>query len=556
MRKKFISFSTKAAILCSLLMAILISGTSVQAEDNPGNNIMIHAYDKEGKDLKDAEFAIYAYGNYVSDDIVYEDKQMIGKASTDESGVIYSPKLPEGIYIIKQLNVPSDYITDDTLHYVSVTKGKTSSVTFYHNGNKKEDIDVVIDVLLKSEVTLDKGILLKGNDGDKEFLENKEYSIEAHDGEASLNMSVIDESNGSPVADANVEIRNENNKVIANWKSQNVPSAITGLEADKEYTVSIEVPDGFVKFADEKIIAENNGSYIFKIKPIKVKVALFDATDKTLLSGGKITLSHEKTKKKFVFTSSKDWQEFTHLPVGDYLVSQSKTPHGYLPLSEGKVVVEDKDTVQKLSFYNERTKGRIKITVKDSDNNPIKGASFNIKTAKTYVEGQSASEAYKTSIIVETVKTDKEGVAYTSDLDVYSYKNAEPKDNKVYFVEQKSSVKGCTPTSKVYKVVFEEVNKKEGRYEESISVKNRGTTATAESKKDSSDKNAGKTSGNSTGSSSSEQPKNGVSGNIQTGDLYGVLMGILAIIIVLCIVYLKKSKKDNSDKGKYIEKDK
>lgn len=182
-------------------------------------------------------------------------------------------------------------------------------------------------------------------------------------------------------------------------------------------------------------------------------------------------------------TSDKDGNfAFLNVPYGEYIVAQIQAPNGYIVKADPKPF--DIDSTQKnysVEFTNAPVKGRISIvstgeglvSAKLADDNTtiipvygptaLKGIEFGVYAKENVYE--NGVLIYNAGDLIETVKTDENGVATSSDLPLGKY-----------FVSEVNTINGYTINRTIFDVELKFVNDTTTVVTENVSVENKRQT--------------------------------------------------------------------------------
>lgn len=137
--------------------------------------------------------------------------------STKESHKITG--LPEGDYIIEELNAPAGYIKSDEKYTVTLEAGKPMTITFY---NTKEVIEI----------------------------------------ESVLKISKVNGETSEPLADATLVLKDANGNEVATWVTTTEEYIIENIKPGTYYLSETAAPEGFVLSTEvvEIIVTEDGGT--------------------------------------------------------------------------------------------------------------------------------------------------------------------------------------------------------------------------------------------------------------------------------------------------------
>ena len=120
-----------------------------------------------------------------------------------------------------------------------------------------------------------------------------------------------------------------------------------------------------------------------------------------------------------VTTDSTGQVDLLNLPTGKYVITEKSAPANYVVDPKPKSIVLSSGSTENVVFLNLRMTGKLELTKKDTNNDPVANVKFNI-----YDVGGN---------FVETIITNSKGVATSSALPIgrYTYREMEVPDNLV-----------------------------------------------------------------------------------------------------------------------------
>ena len=343
-----------------------------------------------------------------------------------------------------------------TQNYV-VTTGETSKAT------AKKDIQIKKEILPGS---------LKISKVDKD---NKDVKIEG------VKFELYNEENatvGTYTPDANGEIF-VNNLAVGKYKLKevdtnkwyNLDTKEREIEIKENQTTEITIENeqkkGQVKVI--KVDSENN--------EIKLKGVKFEVQDKNenVLETIVTDENGEALTSKYAL---KDYQNL-------YL-KEIETGGKYILNNNIEKIKLEENKIKNVIFKNKKIKGKIKIIKTSKDDNKITGdrAGSPLKDVKFAIYNQDNK-------FIETITTDKNGVAMSSDLEKGGYKIKETETNKYYYLNKNEFYREITKDGEIVNLAIQDESKKPNveieksgsekanvgeKIEYDISVKNSGNT--------------------------------------------------------------------------------
>ena len=200
------------------------------------------------------------------------------------------------------------------------------------------------------------------------------------------------------------------------------------------YAVDFTYKDQFTKVLEKEITVEET--------PIVVQITKTDLTTGKELVGAKLTIFDEKGKEYASWVTDGTAHEIHAMPAGKYNLVEETAPYGYLIAEKVEFTVKETGEIQKVNMSDERIKGSIEIHKIDSvTKKPIEGVTFEIRD----VEGK----------VLETVVTDKKGIAKSKDYDIFTFdeNGVYVADIPFYVVETKAA-QGYQMDTKEHEVKF------------------------------------------------------------------------------------------------------
>ena len=298
-----------------------------------------------------------------------KDGTVIANSTTNKNGEASFPNLYQGDYVLKEISTNDNYILNESSFDVNVEYNKTTNQTIT-NEHKKGNIKVY---------KIDK-------DNNKVVLGNVEFQLYSEE---------FGKVVGTYYTDVNGEleiknIRTGNYKLIETktnkWYNLANDTEIK-VEWDKETTKNIEneLKKGQVKVI--KIDKDNN-----EVKLEGVEFEVLDENDKVLEK----IITDENGE---ALTSRYAIRDFAKLKL-----RETKTLDTYVLSDKVETIELKENQITNIKFVNERIKGKVEITKVDSkdENKKLEGAKFGLYDEKDN--------------LIETLVTDKDGIATSQDL--------------------------------------------------------------------------------------------------------------------------------------------
>lgn len=398
----------------------------------------------------------------VSEDISGNSGTIIGRYTTDSSGITVITGLEAGAYLIEEVQAPANYLISENSKQQAWLKADGTSVvevTFanYPYGSLLiTKVDALTNKPLSNatfQVTTGDGTVVGNSNGmyttnsDGEILipnlkpgsyvvteriapegyacDTKPQTIEiGTDGATykvhfqnqpmcSLVILKKDADNGNPLSGVQFKVTTSKGDVIGRnngifTTDSNGSITISDLAKGSYIVEEVKAPDGYVLEEQSKTIALDYGkTYTLEFtnkKMTSLVVKKIDAVTGEPLPGAKFFV--EKQNGEHVGEYTTDNTGTILLPTLDpdwYVVRETKAPEGYI-LDETPKTVEVKTSVPTVVTFENKPLSGIKIVKTDSETGePLEGVSF----AVSKMNGEK----------IGTFKTDKEGMVYISDLE-------------------------------------------------------------------------------------------------------------------------------------------
>lgn len=327
---------------------------------------------------------------------LYKDDKLIQEKQTDASGKIAFENLYPGKYIVKEISTGDKYILDDIQHEIELQYNDTKEITIT-NKIKTGKIKVY---------KVDK--------------DNKEVKIEGV--KFDIYSEELQKVIGTYTTDKNGEINIENipigdYKVIEKESNKwyNLADEIkfkVKYNETAETTITNELKKGQIKVI--KVDRDNN--------EIKLKGVKFEVQDKD----GKVLETIETDKDGEAVTSKYIIRDYENL----YL-KEIETNEKYVLNDKITKIKLEENKIKNIVFENEKIKGKIKIIKTSKDCNKM-----NKKKAGSPIEGVKFQILDEKNNVIETLITDKNGIAISSNLEKGEYKVKEVETDKNYILNE------------------------------------------------------------------------------------------------------------------------
>ena len=402
--------------------------------------------------------------------ILDSNKKVIETITTDAQGIAKSGKLPKGTYYYKEISVPNGYVLDSKEYEFSIdSKNKVIEKTVVNNlakgslkiikfNNAGENIaNVKFNVLDENKKVVDTIITnAQGIATSKKLPLGTYYyqEVEVPDGyvidnelhafiltennqvvtknvvnkyiNGKLKIIKVDE-NSKPLAGVKFNILDKNNNVIDTMVTDKDGIATSkDLEKGTYYFQEIEAPEGIIvdntkyEFTIEydgqnvvKKIVNNYAKGNLVITKYDSAGRLLENVKFQILNEAKQVVDEIVTDKNGVATSKK-------LAFGKYYYREVSGPDNVIIDKElHEFYITENEQVIHKTVVNELIEGKLKIIKVDESDSPIAGVKFNILD--------------KNNKVIDTIVTDKDGIAISKELEkgTYYYQEVEAPDNVV-----------------------------------------------------------------------------------------------------------------------------
>lgn len=449
----------------------------------PLNSIVIKKTDANtSKLLAGAAFEV----RKVSGDISGNSGTIIGRYTTDDSGIIVITDLEAGAYIIEEVQPPANYLLSENSKQQAWLKADGTSVvevTFanYPYGHlliTKTDADTKKPLAgAKFKVTTADGTVV-GNangefitDSNGEILipnvkpdsyvvteiqapEGYEISEEAKtiqvgtDGgtyqlrfaDRALNglvISKIDEETREPIKNVTFEVSKMNGERISTYRTDSDGKiALSNLESGWYTVIETKAAKGYALDSEPKHIEVKNGKQalltVTNRQTSSMLIHKIDAVTGEGIYGVTFLVSDAKHNPIGQYTSDQNGYVYIdrELKDGKYYVQEIQPAEGYLVDHTKKIFYVEYGETSHITWKNTPQMGQIQITKKSADDNPINGL-----TAGTLLPDVVFEIYSRAGNLVDTVKTDKNGRAVSKTLPLGRYVIKETKAPNYYIAD-------------------------------------------------------------------------------------------------------------------------
>ena len=327
---------------------------------------------------------------------LYKDDKVIAQKTTDKTGIAKFENLYPGKYKIVETETNSKYILDNEPINIDLSYNETKNLNISNKvktGNLK--------------------IIKQDKDDENIKLEGVEFEI--YDEEKNLVGTHKTDEKGEIYLE-NLPIGKYKIKETETNKWYNLDNESKTIEIKQfetsEITIKNELKKGQIKVI--KVDSEN--------KEVKLRGVKFEVQDKD----GKVLEILETDKNGEATTSKYAIRDYENL----YL-KETQTNEKYVLNDKITKIKLEENQITNMTFKNEKIKGKIKIVKTSKDDNKLNG-----KKAGSPLAGVKFEIYNSKNVLVQTVTTNKNGVAISSDLEKGKYKIKEVETNKYYFLNQ------------------------------------------------------------------------------------------------------------------------
>lgn len=449
----------------------------------PLNSIVIKKTDANtSKLLAGAAFEV----RKVSGDISGNSGTIIGRYTTDDSGIIVITGLEAGAYIIEEVQPPANYLLSENSKQQAWLKADGTSVvevTFanYPYGHlliTKTDADTKKPLMgAKFKVTTADGTVVGNANGEFITDSNGEIlipnvrpdsyvvtEIQAPTGyeiseepktikvgtdggtyqlrfaDRALNglvISKIDEESREPIKNVTFEVSKMSGERIGTYRTDSDGKiALSNLESGWYTVIETKAAKGYALDSEPKHIEVKNGKQalltVTNRQTSSMLIHKIDAVTGEGIYGVTFLVSDAKHNPIGQYTSDQNGYVYIdrELKDGKYYVQEIQPAEGYLVDHTKKIFYVEYGETSHITWKNTPQMGQIQITKKSADDNPINGL-----TAGTLLPDVVFEIYSRAGNLVDTVKTDKNGRAVSKTLPLGRYVIKETKAPNYYIAD-------------------------------------------------------------------------------------------------------------------------
>ncbi len=364
-------------------------GIGEEIPNYPLNSIVVKKTDANTSELlAGAAFEV----RKVSEDISGNSGTIIGRYTTDKSGIIVITGLEAGAYIIEEVNPPTHYLLSENSQQQAWLKADGTSVVEVVFANYPYGSILVTKV----DATTNKP------------LAGARFKVTTGDGTAAGN------NNGEFTTNTNGEI------------------LVPNLKPGSYVVTELEAPAGYVRDTTPQTIevGTDGGTYkvSFKNQPIGSLVILKkDADSREPLAGTQFKVTTSKGEvvgnSNGIFTTDSNGSiTIAGLEKGSYIIEEVKAPDGYVLEEQSRTIAIDYGKTYTEEFTNRKMTSLVIKKVDDVTGAPLVGAKF-------FVEKQNGEH-------VGEYTTDKTGTILIPKLDPDWYVVRETKAPEGYILDE------------------------------------------------------------------------------------------------------------------------
>ena len=412
-----------------------------------------------------------------------------GEHRTDSNGYISIPDLEPGTYIVQEVQAKSGYLLDDTPKTITVKDHQTYTLEVFNQpkgGLVINKLDSVTHEPLEGvefTITEADGTVVDDNGGMTSSMglyrtdENGQIIIDGLVGtfiitetktiegytihEETRTQTVVINPNDTQtitvyndpvggvelvkvnsadktqrIPNVTFEIRRMDDALVDTVTTDSDGRVFLPLEDGSYYAVEIEAAEGFkLDSTPVYFTVEDGETTVLQIENEAVSGILLHKTDSTTGEGiyGVTFILYDSTNTPIdqQATDDRGYAWFENLPAGRYYLRELEN-EGYIPDTQMKTVYVQSGETTLVEWENTPITGQIQVTKTAADYNSMNGWPAGTPIPNTEFEIYNA----RTGNLVDTIRTDKNGVAVSRSLPLGRYKVVESKAADFYGLDK------------------------------------------------------------------------------------------------------------------------
>lgn len=365
------------------------TGKVLTFENTPLSALIIKKVDADsGAMLQGAKFRVRYLGGTSG-----TGGTVIGEYTTSANGTIVITGLKAGTYVVEETKAPTGYEIDDTPQTVYLSGKEQDVVTVEFSNGKHGNL-----------------IITKIDSATKQPLPGAQFKITTSDGSFVGNYGGTVTSNGIYTTDSNGVIKLP--QLADGWYTA------TELKAAKGYLLDTTPHNFEVKAGKTTSLTVEN------TQASSILIHKVDSVTGKGIYGVTFLVSDSKGNPIGQYTSDQNGYVYIDktLTDGKYLVREIQAADGYVLDTTVRTFYVEYGATSTITWKNTPTMGQIQITKKSADDNP-----FNALAAGTFLPGATFEIYNRAGDLVNTVVTDKNGVAKSDTLPLGRYTIRETK---------------------------------------------------------------------------------------------------------------------------------
>lgn len=337
--------------------------TLIELDNYEQASFVVEKIDAESKiPLAGAEFGLFAMdGTQIGDPFI-----------TDQSGKASIAGIEPGWYIVRELTAPLGYVLNTEEFRVQIVEGQPTTLTVPNTP------------------------------------------------ESGITVRKVDATTRDPLPGAEFELRTYDGKLLGNYTTDASGSFVTvNVEPGVYYLVETRAPDGYTIVEERTEVEVTDGEKpvvtIENHKNTSIQIQKMDSVTGAYLEGAEFEVREFATNRVVaVCTTDRAGIAVTEpLPVGDYIVVETKAPKGYVLDETHHHVEVQYDTPAILRVSNVPLTGIMITKLSTVDDEPLMGAKFTIRTA----EGRELGEVTTDTTGTATFPVTEPGVYYVQEVE-------------------------------------------------------------------------------------------------------------------------------------------